>query len=293
MFFWLTACVLFQSGAIDCAKDQACVPETGVEETGGGDDTQVQDTNPPVLDPVMGAWITGEDGGSFVVHYLSPAGSLEQLASGSQLMVAAAQDDTHLIGVTEPGELIDLLSGQLMATLPQPLTDIAVVGGEVIVATRYSLYRNKGGTFSQISTGSFTDLQHIVNDGSGGLYGVERVDGKMRLLRGTSSGWGVQVSAYDDRVDRSIDLFLGQGDKPMTCAEDGGVYLIEELAVGNTAPWRVPGSTVEDVRACSFDQGSQNVLLLTENKGLVRVDPTGQVTMVDLAIRGDSAFFGE
>ena len=96
-----------------------------------------------------------------------------------------------------------------------------------------------------------------------------------------------------DELARSIDLFLGQGDKPMTCAADGGVYLIEELAAGNTIPWRVPGATVEDVRACSFDTGSQNVLLLTEDQGLLRVDPAGQVTMVDLAIRGESAFFGE
>jgi hypothetical protein len=292
MLFWLTACVLFQSGAIDCAKDEACVPDTGVEET-GGDDTEVVDTNPPASDPVMGAWITGQDDGGYLVYYLPPSGSVQKLASGSQLMVAAAQDETHLVGVTEPGDLIDLQTGTLMATLPHPLADIAVVNGQVIVATRYSLYRNQSGVFSQISTGSFSDLQHIVNDGSGGLYGVERVDGQMRLLRGTSSGWGVQIAAYDDRVDRSVDLFLGQGDKPMTCAVDGGVYLIEELAAGNTVPWRSPGSTVEDVRACAFDAGSQNVLLLTENKGLIRVDPAGEVTTVELGIRGYSAFFGE
>ena len=291
MLFWLTACVLFQSGAIDCAKDEACVPDTGVEET--GDDTEVVDTNPPVLDPVMGAWITGQDGNGYRINYLPPSGGVEPLWYGTDPMVAAAQDETHLIGVSETGQVIDLLSGALLFSLPLPLTDIAVANGRVLVGTRYALYRNDDGVFSQVNSGSFTDLQRIVNDGTGGLYGVERVDGKMRLLRGSSSGWGVQIAAYDDRVDRSIDLFLGQGDKPMTCAEDGGVYLIEELAVGNTAPWRVPGATVRDVRACSYDTGSQNVLLLTKDQGLLRVDPAGQVSVVDLAIRGEAAFFGE
>lgn len=293
MLFWLTACVLFQSGAIDCAKDEPCVPETGVEETGGGDDTQVQDTNPPVLDPVMGAWITGQDSQGYLVNYLPPSGSMELLWFGTQPILAAAQDSTHLIGVSEKGELVDLKTDTVMATLPHLHTDLAVVNGQVIVATRYSLYRNISGVFSQISTGSFSDLQHIVNDGSGGLYGVERVDGNMRLLRGTSSGWGVQIAAYDDRVDRSLDLFLGQGDKPMTCSSDGSVYLIEELALGNTVPWRKPSADVENVQACSFDAGSQSVLLLSKEKGLYRVAPDGEVSVVDLAMQGTSAFFSE
>lgn len=293
MLFWLTACVLFQSGAIDCAKDEPCVPETGVEETGGGDDTEIQDTNPPVQDPRMGAWITGEGSAGHQVSYVLPGGDIKLLWSGTEPLVAAAQDETHLIGVSEKGELLDLNNEELMATLPQALTDLAVVNGQVVVATRYALYRNKSGTFSQITTGSFSDLQHIVNDGSGGLYGVELVDGKMRLLRGTTSGWGVQIAAYDDRVERSVDLFLGQGDEPMTCASSGAVYLIEELAVGNTVPWRVPGTAVADVRACSFDTGSQDVLLLSAAAGLLRVDPDGEVSVVDLGIRSDAGFFAE
>ena len=291
MLFWLTACLLFQSGAIDCAKDEACVPDTGVKET--GDDTDVVDTNPPVLDPVMGAWITGEDGDGYRINYMRPSGDVEPLWNGTDPMVAAAQDETHLIGVSETGQVIDLLSGDVLFSLPLPLTDIAVSDGQIMVGTRYALYRNVDGVFSQVNSGSFTDLQRIVNDGTGGLFGVERVDGKMRLLRGSSSGWGVQIAAYDDRVDRSIDLFLGQGDKPMTCASDGGVYLIEELAAGNTVPWRVPGSTVQGVRACSYDTGSQNVLLLTKDQGLLRVAPDGQVSGLDLDFEGVSAFFGE
>ena len=291
MLFWLTACVLFQSGAIDCAKDEACVPDTGVKET--GDDTDIVDTNPPVLDPVMGAWITGEDGDGYRINYMRPSGDVEPLWNGTDPMVAAAQDETHLIGVSETGQGIDLLSGDVLFSLPLPLTDIAVSDGQIMVGTRYALYRNVDGVFSQVNSGSFTDLQRIVNDGTGGLFGVERVDGKMRLLRGSSSGWGVQIAAYDDRVDRSIDLFLGQGDKPMTCASDGGVYLIEELAAGNTVPWRVPGSTVQGVRACSYDTGSQNVLLLTKDQGLLRVAPDGQVSGLDLDFKGVSAFFGE
>lgn len=291
MLFWLTACLLFQSGAIDCAKDEACVPDTGVKKT--GDDTDVVDTNPPVLDPVMGAWITGEDGDGYRINYMRPSGDVEPLWNGTDPMVAAAQDETHLIGVSETGQVIDLLSGDVLFSLPLPLTDIAVSDGQIMVGTRYALYRNVDGVFSQVNSGSFTDLQRIVNDGTGGLFGVERVDGKMRLLRGSSSGWGVQIAAYDDRVDRSIDLFLGQGDKPMTCASDGGVYLIEELAAGNTVPWRVPGSTVQGVRACSYDTGSQNVLLLTKDQGLLRVAPDGQVSGLDLDFEGVSAFFGE
>ena len=293
MLFWLTACVLFQSGAIDCAKDEPCVPDTGVEETGGGDDTEIQDTNPPVQDPLMGAWVTGKGSGGYQVRYVPPGQGPKTLWTGTQVLVAAAQDETHLVGVNDAGDLLDLSTDTLMATLPQALTDIAVVNGQVVVATRYALYRNKGGTFSQISTGSFSDLQHIVNDGSGGLYGVELVDGKMRLLRGTTSGWGVQIAAYDDRVDRSIDLFLGQGGEPMSCAADGRVYFIEELAIGNTTPWREPETAVLDVQACGFDAGSQSVLLLSESSGLLSVGPDTKVSVVDLGIRADAGFFAE
>lgn len=294
MLFWLTACVLFQSGAIDCAKDEPCVPDTSVEETGGGDDTEIVDTNPPVEEPIMGAFVTGKGTAGYQVSYVSPSvDGYKVLASGDDVMVAAAQDDTHLLGVTEGGDIVDLSTGERMATLPQPLTDIAVVNGQIILATRYSLYRNNGGTLSQISTGSFSDLRLLVNDGSGGLYGVELIDGSLRLLRGTSSGWGVQIAAYDDRVERSVDLFLGQGDRPMTCASDGGVYFIEELAAGNTTPWRKPKSGVVDVQACSFDPGSQDVLLLSAAGGLVRVDPNGEVRVVELDMRADAGFFRE
>lgn len=292
MLFWLTACVLFQSGAIDCAKDEPCVPDTGATET-GGDDTGVVDTNPTPADPVVGTWVTGQSDGGFLVTEVAPGGTPERLWSGTQILVDAGQDDTHLIGVGEKGELVDLRSETLLATLPAPTVDLGRVDGQLIFATQTTLYRNKGGVISQISTGSFADLRHIVSDGAGGLYGIELVDGQMRLLRGSTSGWGVERSAYDDRVDRSVDLFLGQGGAPMTCAANGAVYRVEDLDAGISTPWRSPNSAVVDVRACGFDTGSQQVLLLSESAGLLRVDPDGEVTVVALGFRGDSAFFAQ
>lgn len=292
MLFWLTACVLFQSGAIDCAKDEPCVPETGLEET-VGEDTEVVDTNPPAADPVVGAWITGQGDAGFLVSEVAPGGLPERLWSGTQILVASGVDDTHLIGVGENGELVDLRTETLLATLPSPTVDLAEVDGQLVFATQTTLYRNKGGVISQISTGSFSDLRRIVADGEGGLYGIELVDGQLRLMRGTSAGWGVELAAYDDRVDRSVDLFLGQGGAPMVCSASGDAYRIAALDEGDTTPWRSPKESVVDVVGCSFDTGSQQLLLLSESAGLLRVDPDGEVTVVALGFRASDVFFAE
>lgn len=281
----LSGCVLFQPAGIDCAAGEDCLADTHLPDT-DPQDSDPQDTNPPVGDPELGGWAVSlsSDLSTRMLTEL-PVGGAPTLLGKQEIELAfALQDDSHLAGVLEDGAIYDLGAGVQLGQLPLGPQDVTRVNGQLIVGTQTNLYRNNNGVVTQISSVSFGELLHVHHDGAQGLYVVDYEDGSLRLLQGTSDGWTV-LQRYDTSRTRTTDLFLGQGGQPMVCDVGGNARSIEALAGGDTDPWLAPTDILGDIVACGWDPGSQELVLLSRGRGLLRVDREG-IIVSEQAIEG-------
>ena len=114
------------------------------------------------------------------------------------------------------------------------------------------------------------------------LYVVDLDDGSPDVLVLSADGSDVQTALedIDSSSDRSRYAFTDQDEDLWVCSRAGAATRAETLSSGNKEPEILPEVPLFDVVGCDYDTGSHQLLLISAEEGLLRVDGDGSTEVV-------------
>ncbi len=282
----MLGCYLLSDGVIDCAADEPCAQDSGVEgDTDADTDTDTDtDTDPQDLRTtgvVTSALLT--DDWSFVVTAPDKSEVLRHEQAGSVAGPVLWLDD-YSTGVLVDESLSWVVTPN--ATYPSmqfsdPVTDLEWLPPYFIVLFETGLLsadsdNNLELTWLEIN--AFSQATRVAADGLGGLWILDLGSGTPSLY-----SWNGTLEPlykdYDEHAGRSVGLFRGPEDRPWVCSAGGGVWPVSALAKGATKPVRLADNQLSSVIDCDYDPGSDEFILFSRDGSVVRLGPNNRTEL--------------
>ena len=313
MLPWLSAltllpaggCHVFQSLSIDCTAGMPCaehMPEDSDADTDADADTDT-DTDTSTLPPSEAYAIayTGAGSGSVVVY------NADGTASG-----VSWQDYAAMSGPVA----YDTLTRSAVVLQANQLVILDPDGGATFGTTGYSqsfdadaedgiFWFDYGtdvsitaldGYYSYLFEGALSDSRGLAVQG-GVAYvvdGQSKPDLYQCVDRGRCSS---RYADFDDSAARGRNVFFGPEGEPYGCTGAGAVYSIRELSEGSSTMVAFFQDGLTDVSDCGWDATSEQFLLFSPSRGMIRMnmDSSGYVvTPIPVGLTGARAdFFSE
>lgn len=287
-------CHVFSSGDIPCTRDEMpCVEVDADADSDSDSDTDADadadsDTDTDAdADPVLGAAYVVLEGRTTRVVVLDAA--LNELVSSdatvalngpiayqaaNQLVMSAQETAVYVLSRSTYSQI---------GTLDDAATDIVAGSQAFYIATQTSFYRANSQGIERLNTG-FIELDALfwANDAQDTLYMIDRggPGGRPSLYTYTpgTGAFTSEIEGYDSTRNRSEDGFLGPAGQPFVCSQAGGAFAIADIVAGDTAPERLANGGLTDVIDCAYDPGSDEVLVFSQSRGILRVAAGGRTS---------------
>ncbi len=271
---------------------------SGDDGTGDGDDSGPVDTGPPP-EPLrgtvavgwsnqagLGVWVHDADGALLQELYTDDA--------ANTTYALAWDPDAELLYAAFGGSLaeVNLKTGQASVELDLGLdvVALALVGDElwVIGADTLGVVDLAGSAQvyeEELPAGTLSDV-------SGGYYAPSRgaID-MVDLDADTPDLWSwslgsealeVSLQDFDSVSSRARLPFAGADERAWSCTAAGGVHRLEDLAAGDRTLERLIDRSLDDLVACGYDPGSDEVIMFSAQAGILRVSPDGTDAQLSL-----------
>jgi hypothetical protein len=298
-------CHVFQSLSINCTAGMPCAERVAPDSDTGYDSDSGSDSDSGTLPPSE----------AYAIAYTrGTVGSVLVYDADGSLGGDSWQDYAALSGPVA----YDVLTHTAVVLQGNEMVILAADGGATVEYTGYNqafdadaedgVFWLNFGTDVSVSAlnGSYTSLFAGALSDSRGLT-VK--DGEAYIVDAQSSGpdlyhcvdraaCSARYTDFDTSAARGRNVFFGPEAEPYGCTGAGAVYSIRELAGGSQTPaaFYAPES-LTDVTDCGWDVGSEQFLLFSPSRGMIRMnlDSSGSiVTSIPAGLTGARAdFFSE
>ena len=292
-------CHIFQSLSINCTAGMPCAEFVAPDSDTSSDTDTYTGTLPP--SEAYAVAYTGGGLGSVIVYNADGTASDVSWQDYAEISGPVAYDvRTQTAVVLQANELVILDSD----------------GGVTLGSTGYSqsfdadaedgiFWFNYGsdvslsaleGDYSYLFAGALGDSRGLAVQG--GVAYVVDAESKPDLYKCVDRGRCSMVyEDFDDSAARGRNVFFGPDGEPYGCTGAGAVYSIRELSIGSLTMVAFYQDGLTDVSDCGWDATSEQFLLFSPSRGMIRMnlDSSGSVvTPIPAGLTGARAdFFSE
>ena len=291
----LSACHLFSSAEIPCARDElpGCLDtaeaDTDTDSDADSDadsdtDTDTDTDTDVVGDPTAGLVMSVRGSSDWLVRVLDQQGA-ESFSYGQAGAVfgPVAWDEAGQVAYVASNGDGDLY--KIGSSCPQSLGPLGGVAVDLAINGSW-LYATDGTNLVRLSLSSgateplsseLTQALQLIPDKGDGVYIIDRGSGSPSLLHYESGSVTMSVANYDSIDARSVGAYLREGEVWL-CSEGGGTWSVGQLKSGDSTPERLAQGAITDVIDCGYDAGSDEVLFFSVSRGVFRVGSDNATT---------------